>query len=317
MSGDTASWYYRLIATPSVAASHRRRSLGERAYTAAAALVLGGAVIAILYPLWFILIASVSDPDRVNGGEVWALPLGFTLDGYARLLSDPVVWRGVGNSAMYTSLATVLSCALVVSSGYVLSRQDLPWRRTLTALLLLTMLFDGGMIPRYLVVKELGLLDSVWAMVLPNAVAVWNVLIARTYFQSSLPGELREAAQLDGASELRYFFSIVLPLSKPLLGVMVLIHLVWNWNAFFDALIFLSDDTKYPLQLVLRNILIQSEVAAQGNLTSDLTSYAEAQRVGELVKYAMVVVSTLPLLLVSPFAQRYLSRGGVSGALKA
>ncbi|MBC9820493.1 carbohydrate ABC transporter permease [Terrabacter sp. MAHUQ-38] len=295
----------------------RGRSAGERAYTAVAALVLGGAVVAILYPLWFIVVASLSNPDAVNAGEVWLLPSGFTTDGYARLLSDATVWRGIGNSALYTSLATVVSCALVLTSGYVLARRDLPWRRLLTVLFMTTMFFDGGLIPRYLVVKDLGLLDSVWAMVLPNALAVWNVMIARTYFRSAIPHELREASQLDGASEFRHFFSIVLPLSKPLVGVMVLIHLVWNWNAFFDALIFLGDDTKYPLQLVLRNILIRSEVAAQGNLTSDLASYAEAQRVGELVKYAMVVVSTLPLLIVSPFAQRYLNRGGVSGALKA
>jgi putative aldouronate transport system permease protein len=295
----------------------RRRSAGERTYTVVAGLVLGGAVVAILYPLWFILVASLSDPDAVNAGAVWLLPQGFTTDGYTRLLSDATVWRGIGNSVLYTTLATVVSCSLVLTSGYVLARRDLPWRRLLTVLFMTTMFFDGGMIPRYLVVKDLGLLDSVWAMVLPNALAVWNVMIARTYFRSALPEELREASQLDGASEFRHFFSIVLPLSKPLVGVMVLIHLVWNWNAFFDALIFLGDDTRYPLQLVLRNILIRSEVAAQGNLTSDLASYAEAQRVGELVKYAMVVVSTLPLLVVSPFAQRYLNRGGVSGALKA
>jgi putative aldouronate transport system permease protein len=295
----------------------RGRSAGERAYTFVAAVVLGGAVVAILYPLWFILVASVSDPDAVNAGEVWLLPRGFTTDGYGRLLTDATVWRGIGNSVLYTSLATLLSCALVLTSGYVLARRDLPWRRLLTVLFMTTLFFDGGIIPRYLVVKDLGLLDSVWAMVLPNALAVWNVMIARTYFRSALPEELREASQLDGASEFRHFFSIALPLSKPLIGVMVLIHLVWNWNAFFDALIFLGDDTKYPLQLVLRNILVRSEVAAQGSLTSDLASYAEAQRVGELVKYAMVVVSTLPLLIVSPFAQRYLNRGGVSGALKA
>ena len=294
----------------------RQQTLGERLYTVVAVSVLGGAVVAILYPLWFILIASVSDPDAVNNGQVWVVPHGVTVEGYARLLSDPVVWRGIGNSTLYTGLATAISCALVLTSGYVISRMDLPWRRTITGLIVLTMLFDSGIIPRYLVVKQLGLLDSVWAMVLPGAVAVYNVLIARTYFRSSLPEELREAAQLDGASELRYFFSIVLPLSKPLIGVMVLTHLVWNWNAFFDALIFLSDDTKYPLQLVLRNILIQSEASAQGTLMSDLTSYAQAQRLGELMKYAMVVVSTLPLLVISPFAQRYLARGGLSGALK-
>lgn len=302
-----------------VGATRRRyssRDLGDRAYAAVVAVMLGGAVLAILYPLYFIVIASVSEPDAVNDGRVWALPEGFTLDGYGRLLDDPRVWRGIGNSLLYTSLATGLSLALILSAGYALSRKDLPWRNAITALFLITLFFDGGMIPRYLVVKELGMLNTVWAMILPNAVAVWNLLIARTYFTSAIPGEVREAAQLDGASEMRFFFQVVLPLSKPLIAVMVLVHMVWNWNAFFDALIFLTDESRFPLQLVLRNILVQSEVSASGNLSSDLASYAEQQRLGELVKYGMIVVSTVPLLLVSPFAQRYLTRGGVAGALK-
>jgi putative aldouronate transport system permease protein len=291
-------------------------SLGDRVYTVVAAGVLGAAVLAIVYPLYFILVASFSEPDAVNDGRVWAWPEGFTLDGYERLLGDARVWRGIGNSLLYTSLATALSVALILSAGYALSRKDLPGRNLITALFLITLFFDGGMVPRYLVVKDLGLLNTVWAMVLPNAVAVWNLLIARTYFRSAIPGEVREAAQLDGASELRFFFQVVLPLAKPLVAVLVLIHLVWNWNAFFDALIFLTDESKFPLQLVLRNILVQSELAATGNLSSDLASYAEQQRVGELVKYGMIVVSTLPLLIVSPFAQKYLNRGGVAGALK-
>ncbi|MFI7065054.1 carbohydrate ABC transporter permease [Kribbella sp. NPDC050124] len=292
------------------------RDRGDRIYTVVVAALLGGAVLAIVYPLYFIVIASVSEPDAVNNGRVWVLPEGFTVDGYRRLLADPRVWHGVLNSLVYTSLATMLSLALILSAGYALSRKDLPWRNTITALFLVTLFFDGGMIPRYLVVKELGMLNTVWAMILPNAVAVWNLLIARTYFASAIPGEVREAAQLDGASELRFFLRVVLPLAKPLIAVMTLIHLVWNWNAFFDALIFLTDESKFPLQLVLRNILVQSEVSATGNLSSDLSSYAEQQRLGELVKYGMIVVSTVPLLLVSPFAQRYLSRGGVEGALK-
>jgi putative aldouronate transport system permease protein len=298
----------------------RRRSTsidrGDRAYTVVVAALLGGAVLAIIYPLYFIVIASFSEPDAVNNGRVWVLPEGFTLDGYRRLLADPRVWHGIVNSLTYTSLATALSVALILTAGYALSRKELPWRNAITALFLVTLFFDGGMIPRYLVVKELGMLNTVWAMILPNAVAVWNLLIARTYFTSAIPVEVREAAYLDGASELKFFLRIALPLAKPLIAVMVLIHLVWNWNAFFDALIFLTDESKFPLQLVLRNILVQSEVSASGNLSSDLSSYAEQQRLGELIKYGMIVVSTVPLLLLSPFAQRYLSRGGVEGALK-
>jgi len=307
-----------VLRRPSAAVRRTRwfGDLGDRTYTVVAAATLGAAVLAIIYPLYFIFIASFSEPDAVNDGRVWAWPEGFTLDGYRQLFADPRVWRGMLNSAVYTGLATALSLALILSAGYALSRKDLPWRNLITGLFVLTLFFDGGMIPRYLVVKDLGLLDTVWAMVLPNAVAVWNLLIARTYFASAIPGEIREAAQLDGASELRFFFQVVVPLAKPLIAVMVLIHLVWNWNAFFDALIFLTDESKFPLQLVLRNILVQSEVSATGNLSSDLASYAEQQRMGELVKYGMIVVSTVPLLIVSPFAQKYLTRGGVAGALK-
>ncbi|MEV0283711.1 MULTISPECIES: carbohydrate ABC transporter permease [unclassified Kribbella] len=305
------------LAATTVRRTRRNRSgLADHAYTVVAATVLGAAVLAIVYPLYFILVASFSEPDAVNNGQVWAWPAGFTLDGYERLLSDSRVWQGFANSALYTGFATAISVALVLSAGYALSRKDLPGRNLITGLFLITLFFDGGMIPRYLVVKELGLLNTFWAMVLPNAVAVWNLLIARTYFRSAIPEEVREAAQLDGASEFGYFFRIVLPLAKPLVAVLVLIHLVWNWNAFFDALIFLTDESKFPLQLVLRNILVQSELSANGNLSSDLASYAAQQRVGELVKYGMIVVSTLPLLIVSPFAQKYLTRGGVAGALK-
>ncbi|MFG2059441.1 carbohydrate ABC transporter permease [Micromonospora sp. NPDC048930] len=294
----------------------RSRAFGDRAYTVVVALLLGTAVLAILYPLYFIVIASLSEPDAVNDGQVWVLPHGVTLDGYRRLFADPRVWQGVTNSLLYTTLATGVSLVLILSAGYALSRKDLPWRNVITGLFLVTFFFDGGIIPRYLVVKELGMLNSVWAMVLPNAIAVWNLLIARTYFASSVPDEVREAAQVDGASELRIFLQVVLPLAKPLIAVLVLIHMVWNWNAYFDALVYLTDESKYPLQLVLRNILIQSEASGAGSLSSDLASYSEQQRVGELVKYAMIVVSTLPLLIVSPFAQRYLSRGEVTGAVK-
>jgi putative aldouronate transport system permease protein len=285
-------------------------------YNLVSCLVLGTAVVAILYPLYFIVIASVSDPVRVNNGEVWLWPSGVTLDGYRRLLADETVWRGIRNSIVYTVGATAFSVSLILAAGYALSRKDLPGRNLVTGLFLLTLFFDGGIIPRYLVVQELGLLNTPWAMILPGAVAVWNLVIARAWFASNIPVELREAAQVDGASELRIFVSIVLPLAKPLIAVMVLIHAVWNWNAYFDALIFMTDEERYPLQLVLRNILVQSDLSASGSTVGDLSSFAEQQRVAGLLKYAVIVVSTVPLLVFSPFAQRFLSKGGVSGAIK-
>jgi putative aldouronate transport system permease protein len=181
----------------------------------------------------------------------------------------------------------------------------------------ITLFFDGGMIPRYLVVQDLGMLDTMWAVVLPGAVGVWNLIIARAFFDVTIPDELREASQLDGASDFRFFFRIVLPLSKSLIVLMVMIHMVGNWNAFFDALIYLNDDSKYPLQLVLRNILIQSDISASGSLSGDLSSYAETQRVAELVKYAMIVFSTFPILAMVPFLQKHFTKGALLGSVKS
>lgn len=294
-----------------------RRGLADPLFNAATVLVIGVALAAVIYPLYFILIASVSDPDRVYEGSVWLWPSGITLDGYARILSDPTVWRGLANSAFYTALGTAVSVTLVLTGGYALSRRDLPGRRLILALIVLTLFFDGGIIPRYLVVRELGLLDTVWAIVLPNAVAVWNLVIARVYFESNIPDSLREAAALDGASDLRFFFKIVLPLAKPLIAIMVMIHVVWNWNAFFEALIYLTDESKYPLQLVLRNILVQNEVTASGHLVGDLSSYAEQQRTAGLIKYSMIVFAAAPLLALFPFLQKYFVKGLTLGAVKS
>jgi len=293
-----------------------RRRLADPLFNAFAMTILGFALIAVIYPIYFIVIASVSEPARVYEGQVWFWPAGFTLDGYVRLLTDAAVWRGLANSVLYTGLATALSVALVVPAGYVLSRRDLPGRRTITFLLVVTLFFDGGIIPKFLVVRDLGLLDTVGAMILPGAVAVWNVIIARAFFESNLPDELREAAQVDGASDFRFFFRIAVPLSKPLIALMIVIHLIWNWNGFFDALIYLNNPDLYPLQLVLRNILVQSDLSASGNLSGDLGTYEAAQRLAELIKYSAIVFASIPLLLMVPFLQRFFTQGALLGAVK-
>jgi putative aldouronate transport system permease protein len=296
--------------------SHLRRRLADPLFNAFAMAILGFALIAVIYPIYFIVIASVSEPARVYEGQVWFWPVGFTLDGYARLLADAAVWRGLANSVLYTGLATALSVALTVSAGYVLSRRDLPGRKTITFLLVVTLFFDGGFIPKFLVVQDLGLLDTVGAMILPGAVAVWNVIIARAFFESNLPDELREAAQVDGASDFRFFFRIAVPLSKPLIALMIVIHLIWNWNGFFDALIYLNNPDLYPLQLVLRNILVQSDLSGSTNMSGDLGSYEAAQRLAELVKYSAIVFASIPLLLMVPFLQRFFTQGALLGAVK-
>ncbi|WP_243077168.1 carbohydrate ABC transporter permease [Microbacterium sp. SS28] len=274
------------------------------------------AILAILYPLYFIVIASVSEPSEILNGNVWLWPRGFTLEGYTRIFSDPTILRGFGNSVLYTVLGTAISVSAILCAAYALSRKDLYGRTFFMLLFIITMFIDGGLIARYLVVRDLGMLDTIWAIVLPGAIGVWNLIIARAFFENNVPAELREAAQLDGANDFRFFLRIVLPLSKPLIFLMIMIHLVANWNAFFDALIFLNDESKYPLQLVLRNVLIQSEVSAAGG-TGAMDSYAAAQRLGELIKYGMIVVSTIPLLIVLPFMQKHFTKGALLGAVKS
>ncbi|MGQ7787085.1 carbohydrate ABC transporter permease [Nesterenkonia sp. PF2B19] len=273
------------------------------------------AIVAIIYPMYFILIASVSEPSEILNGNVWVVPRGFTLEGYVQILSDAGILRGFANSVLYTVVGTGVSVAVILAAAYALSRKDLYGRTPLMLLFVITMFIDGGLIARYLVVRDLGMLDTMWAVVLPGAVGVWNLIIARAFFENNVPGELRDAAQMDGASDFRFFFSIVLPLSKPLIFLMIMIHLVANWNAFFDALIFLDSEDKYPLQLVLRNVLVQSEVSAAGG-TGALDSYAAAQRLGELIKYGMIVISTIPLLIVLPFMQKHFTKGAMLGAVK-
>ena len=282
-------------------------------------VAIGGllmAMAAIIYPMYFIVIASFSEPSEILNGNVWLWPRGFTLEGYTRIFSDETILRGFGNSVLYTVVGTVISVAAILCAAYALSRKDLYGRTFFMLLFIITMFIDGGLIARYLVVRDLGMLDTIWAVVLPGAIGVWNLIIARAFFENNVPSELRDAAQIDGANDFRFFWSVVLPLSKPLIFLMIMIHLVANWNAFFDALIFLDDSDKYPLQLVLRNVLIQSEVSGAGG-SGAMDSYAAAQRLGELIKYGMIVISTIPLLIVLPFMQKHFTKGAMIGAVKS
>ncbi len=288
----------------------------DRAYTIIVGLILTAAIASIIYPLYFIVIASVSEPSAILNGEVWLWPQGFTLEGYAAIFSEPSIWRGFGNSILYTTLSTAISVSIIICGAYALSRKDLPGRKFFTLLFIITMFVNGGMIARYLVVQNLGMLNTIWAVVLPGAVGVWNLIIARSFFEGNVPDELRDAAQIDGANDFRFFFRIVIPLSKPLIALMVMIHLVANWNAWFDALIFLQDQNRFPLQLVLRNILIQTEVTT-GVGTGAMDGFAAAQRLGELIRYGMIVVSSAPLLIALPFMQKHFVKGALLGAVKS
>lgn len=304
-------------ASRSARAQRRASRIGDILFVAIAYGIIAFAIIVIVYPLYFIVIASISDPTLVQQGKVVLFPRGVTFDGYATIFGTSTIVRGFLNSVLYTTVGTVISVTMILCGAYALSRRDMPGRNVFMVLFIITMFFDGGMIARYLVVKELGMLDTIWAVVLPGAVGVWNLVIARTFFEQSISPELREAAQLDGASDFRFFASIALPLSTSLIVLMAMIHIVANWNAFFDAMIYLSDESKYPLQLILRNVLIQSQASSGGLDMASMDSTAAAQKMGELLKYAMIVVSTVPLLVAFPFLQRYFVKGATLGALKS
>lgn len=277
-------------------------------YTICAVLLL-----IILYPLWFIVIASVSDPSAVAGGHVWLLPVGFTLDGYAELLRQPTVWMGYRNTIAYTVVGTLIGLALNIPAAFALSRKDLWGRKVIMGLFVFTMFFSGGLIPIFLTVQETGLYNTFWVLVLPFSVSAYNMIVARTFFQNSLPRDLWDAAQIDGCGNLRYFFSIALPLSKAVISVIALWTAVGQWNSYFNALIYIRDENLYPLQLIMRNILITNQnFAALGTGEAAMI----AMRRANLVRYAMIIIATVPIMCVYPFIQKYFDQGVMIGALK-
>lgn len=272
-------------------------------------------VIAVLYPLYYVVIASVSDPYDVYAGKTLLLPSGFTLEGYVRVFKEKAIARGYLNSIFYTALGTFISTALVITTAYPLSKKELPGRKAIMIFYLITMYFTGGLIPTYLVVAKTGLLNSVWALILPGGVSVFNVIVTRTYFESSIPNELYEAAKIDGCGNLKIFLKIALPLAKPIIAVMVIFAMVAFWNDWFTALIYMGDKDKYPLQLALRQILIQSQASANAMSGMD-GGYAEANRITELIKFSSMVVGAVPMLIAYPFVQKYFEKGFMVGAVK-
>ncbi|WP_238452828.1 carbohydrate ABC transporter permease [Micromonospora sp. ATA51] len=267
----------------------------------------------VLLPLIYIVASSFSSATAVSAGRVKFWPVEFSLHAYKVALSNPQVLRGYYNSLIYAVAGTLISVTLTVAIAYPLSRKTFFGRNVLMTVLIFTMLFSGGLIPTYMVVQDLGLLNTRWALLIPNAIGVWQVIIARTFFAHSIPDELYEAATLDGASELRFLRSVVLPLSKPLLAVLVLMYTIYQWNTYFDALVYLKDPDLYPLQIVLRNMLIlnQRNVGA-----TDVAQQLQQQQLANVLKYALIVVSSLPVLIIYPFIARHFTKGVLVGAVK-
>jgi putative aldouronate transport system permease protein len=291
-----------------------RRSKEDKIFDIINFVLVAIILVLVIYPLYFIIIASISDPNMIYEGKVWFLPKEITFEGYRRIFSDSKIWLGYKNSIIYTVVGTLVNISFTLMAAYALSRKDLYGKNIIMSVFLFTMFFSGGLIPTYLVVKNLGLLNTMWALILPKAVAVWNLIVAKTYFQTTIPNELLESAKIDGCSDAKFFWKIVLPLSKPIVAVMVLFYAVGHWNSYFDALIYLNDEKLYPLQLILRNILIQNEASTQ--MISDLESLAAKQRVSELIKYGVIIVASIPLLIVYPFVQKYFVKGVMIGGIK-
>ncbi|WP_078395690.1 carbohydrate ABC transporter permease [Shouchella patagoniensis] len=276
-------------------------------------IIIGLITLIVLYPLVYVLSASFSDPGAVLRGELWLFPIDPTLDSYSRVFQNEDIWTGFRNTFLYTTLGTALNLGLSIMIAYPLSRRDFYGRSLLTIFLVFTMFFSGGMVPTYLLVRDLGMLNTIWAVIVPGAVSVYNVIIIRTFFQN-IPNELRESADLDGCSNIQYLLKILLPLSKPVIAVMILFYGVSQWNAFFDALIYLTNRDLFPLQLFLREMLIQGQLSDMVQV-SDSTLDAHALTV-EGIKYAVVIVASLPMLILYPFLQRFFVKGVMIGSIK-
>ena len=270
-------------------------------------------ILVIAYPLYFVIIASFSQPEAVLGGKLRLLPVGFNLESYKMVLTERKVWVGYRNTLLYTVFGTFINLVLTTLAAYALSRKDMPWRTPLTFIISFTMLFGGGMIPVYMVVRNLHLTDTPWAMVIPNAIATYNLLVMKNYFQSSIPEELQEAAAIDCCSHFKTLMKVVLPLSTPILAVIVLFYAVGHWNAFFNAVIYLRNQELFPLQIVLRDILLQNSLEAVGG---DLTGMYEKVMRGETMKYALIIVASAPVIIMYPFVQKYFVKGIMAGAIK-
>ncbi len=285
----------------------------DRGYNICVIVVAMIALLLVLYPMYFIVIASFSSSTLVNQGQVILLPKGINFYGYQKILERSEIWRGYRNTIFYTVGGTLLNLAITLPAAYVLAQSKFRARRFIMTLFVITMYFGGGMVPTYMLVKSLHLINSPFTMVIMGAVSVYNVIITRTFFENSLPIELQEAAELDGCSHFKYFTSIVLPLSKAVISVITLYYAVGHWNDFFTALLYLNKDEYQPLQTILRNILISNQAMAG---TTGAGEGAYAQEYADQIKFALIIVSTVPVLSIYPFIQKYFEKGVMIGAVK-
>lgn len=272
----------------------------------------------VAYPLYFVIISSVSDPIAVSNGEVTFYPIGFTLDGYREVFKTNTVVRGFLNSLLYTVCGVSVNLLVTLPTGYALSRKDFALKKFVTFFYMLTMFIGGGMMPTYLIVKQTGLLNSMWALIIPGAMGVYNMIVAKTFFSTNIPLELMEAAKLDGCGNTRFFFHIVLPLSGAITAILVLYYGQGHWNSYFSALLYINDREKWPLQLELRNILLlNTNTMTKEFITEEMRKeQARREALANMMKYSLIIISSIPMLIVYPFVQKHFVKGVMIGSVK-
>lgn len=294
----------------------RKRKTSDRMFDFIILLLCVFVVIVTLYPVYFIVIASFSNPSSVANGDVWLIPKKITMIGYQEIFKDSRIWQGYRNTLFYSIAGTLISILFTLPAAYALSRKDLKLRNSIMLIFTFTMFFNGGLIPTYLTVRQFHMDNTVWVMLIPFSVNVFNLIIAKTFFENSMPDGVLEAAQIDGCSDIKFLLKIVLPLSKAIIAVIALYYLVGYWNEYFKALIYLRDEKMQPLQLVLRDILVRNQSYASGQLGSGASAEGNVQQKADLIKYGVIVVSTLPIIILYPFIQKYFEKGVMIGAIK-
>lgn len=295
-----------------------KESVGDRIFLVCVYIFVTLALIVTLYPLIYILSASMSDPAAVRTGRMVLWPVDVTLQGYRVILQNSSLWRGYYNTIIYTVVGTSINLLLTIPAGYVLSRDDFQLKGFVTKMMVITMFISGGMIPTYILVNNLGITNTMWALVLPGAASVYNIVITRVFMKTTIPDELTEAAVMDGANNFKIFTAVVLPLSKPIIAVMALFYGIGHWNNFFNALLYLDDRSLYPLQMVLREILVLQDLASNPDIISEEQAlYAHSQQqLAAVMKYGVMVVATAPVIMVYPFLQKYFVKGVMLGSIK-
>lgn len=289
---------------------------GDKVFGVINAIFIVFITIITLYPLIYVCSASISSPASVTSGRMWLWPTDITFEGYKRILKNSEIWMGYVNTIFYTVVNVVISLAVTLPAAYALTVKSLPGRKFIVFVFSVTMFFSGGMIPLYVVCRNLGLVNTLWAVILPSATSMWYIILTRTFFQSTIPHELEEASEIDGCSVFATFLRIVIPLSAPIIAVMALYFGVGRWNSYFGEMIFLRDRSKFPLQLFLREILIVATFNQENASNADAITMAEQLRIASIIKYATMIVATLPVIAAYPFIQRYFVKGVMIGSIK-